>query len=95
MTRLLPLRSMQGHYESKNCKSRIICLYLGVTPIFALFILCKGIVTTIGDRVNRGDCMREITKEKITLCLLIGLFVFAISNPLMTTEVPQEGTLDC
>ncbi|MGY5881939.1 MAG: right-handed parallel beta-helix repeat-containing protein [Candidatus Thorarchaeota archaeon] len=38
--------------------------------------------------------MKIITKEKITLCFLIGLFVFAIGNPLMTTEVLQERTLE-
>jgi parallel beta-helix repeat protein len=38
--------------------------------------------------------MRVISKEKITLCLLIGLFVFAIGNPLMTTGVLQEETLE-
>lgn len=38
--------------------------------------------------------MRNITKEKITLCLLIGLFVFAVGTPLMTTGVVQETTLE-
>jgi len=38
--------------------------------------------------------MKVITKEKITLCLLIGLFVFAIGNPLMTTGVLHERTLE-
>ncbi|MHA1663997.1 MAG: right-handed parallel beta-helix repeat-containing protein [Candidatus Thorarchaeota archaeon] len=38
--------------------------------------------------------MRTITKEKITLCLLIGLFVFTIGTPLMTAGVVQETTLE-
>ena len=38
--------------------------------------------------------MRTITKEKITLCLLIGLFVFTVGTPLMTTGVVQGTTLE-
>ncbi len=67
----------------------------GVAPISVLFILSNVIVTTtIGDSTQKGDIMRIITKEKITLCLLIGLMVFAIRNPLMTTGVLQEKGLE-
>lgn len=52
------------------------------------------VTTTIGDNAQAGDSMRIITKEKITLCLLIGLMVFAIGNPLMTTGVLQERGLE-
>lgn len=52
------------------------------------------VTTTIGDNAQTGDSMRIITKEKITLCLLIGLMVFAIGNPLMTTGVLQERGLE-
>ncbi|MGY5874049.1 MAG: right-handed parallel beta-helix repeat-containing protein, partial [Candidatus Thorarchaeota archaeon] len=38
--------------------------------------------------------MRILTKEKIALCLLIGLFVFVASAPLMTIGVLQERTLE-
>ena len=38
--------------------------------------------------------MRTITKEKITLFLLVYLMVFAIGNPLMITEVLQEQELE-
>ncbi len=66
-----------------------------VAPISVLFILSNLIVTTtIGDNTQNGDSMRIITKEKITLCLLIGLMVFAIGNPLMTTGVLQERGLE-
>jgi len=37
--------------------------------------------------------MRIITKDKIALCLLIGLVVFAMGNPLMTTGFLHEGSL--
>ena len=52
------------------------------------------VTTTIGENTQKGDSMRIITKEKITLCLLIGLMVFAIGNPLMTTGVLHERGLE-
>jgi len=52
------------------------------------------VTTTIGDSVQKDDTMRIITKEKITLFLLIYLMVFAIGNPLMITEVLQEQELE-
>ncbi|TFG28765.1 hypothetical protein EU528_10800 [Candidatus Thorarchaeota archaeon] len=68
-----------------------ICFYLGVTPIFVLFIIHSKIGTTIGDSTQKGDSMRIFTKEKITLCLLIGLMVFAIGTPLMTAGIQENG----
>ena len=38
--------------------------------------------------------MRTMIKNKITICLLIGLFVFAIGTPLMTTGDVQGTTLE-
>ncbi len=52
------------------------------------------VTTTIGDNTQKDDTMRTITKGKITLFLLIGLMVFAIGNPLMTTSVLQERGLE-
>jgi len=70
-------------------------LYFTVAPISILFILSNVIITTtIGDSTQKSDTMRIITKEKITLCLLIGLMVFAIGTPLMTTGVLQERELE-
>ena len=35
--------------------------------------------------------MRKKAREKITLCLLIGLIVFAVGTPLLTTEDFQSA----
>lgn len=52
------------------------------------------VTTIIRDNDQKDDTMRTITKGKITLCLLIGLMVLVIGNPLMTTSVLQERGLE-